>query len=386
VITTALLALSLSALPMTRVTTFGPKVATVAHLSFEQLSRAADRARDENRDDDAIRLYKDALAQRAEWRQGLWYLGTLLYEKEQYADARDTFRRFLTLRPDAGPGWALLGICEFQMREYPRALDHLQRAMAQGMGGEKDLRQSVFYHVAILLTRLERYDDSMDMLLRMLATDSDAASLVKAAGLAGLRLPLLPTEIGADRRQLIDLAGQGVVALQTQHYEDAEAKFKAMVAAYPNESGVHFLYGVYLMQLHPEDGIREMKRELEISPFHVLARVRLAQQYIELQQFDQALISAREAVKFDPKRASAHMLLGEVLMAKGQSGDGIKELEMARDNDPLVARTHWDLLRAYTAAGRAEDARREKEMIEKLSGTASGASAQDGSSSEPESK
>jgi tetratricopeptide (TPR) repeat protein len=355
--------------------------------SFAQLSQAADKARDQKRDDDAIRLYQQALVKQPEWQQGLWYLASLQYGKEQYAAARDTLRQFMTLRPDAGTGWALLGLSEFETREYPRALDHLQRAMAQGMGDEKDLRQSVFYHVAILLTRLERYDDSMDMLLRMLATDSDPAPLVEPAGLAGLRLPLLPAEIPADRRRLIDLAGQGVVALQTQHYEDAEAKFKAMLAAYTNEPGVHFLYGAYLMQLHPEDGIREMKRELEISPFHVLARVRLAQQYIEQQQFDEALALAQEAVKLDPKRASAHMLLGEALVAKGNSAEGIKELETARDNDPLVARTHWDLLRAYNAAGRSEDAKREKEAIEKLSASASnGAAAQSEGSGEPAAK
>ena len=133
---------------------------TAVHLSFAQISQAADRARDENRDDDAIRLYKQALTKKPDWEQGLWYLATLLYEKEQYAAARDTFRQFMTLRPDAGPGWALLGISEFQTREYPRALDHLQNAMSRGMGDRKDLIQSVFYYVVVLLTRLERYDEA----------------------------------------------------------------------------------------------------------------------------------------------------------------------------------------------------------------------------------
>jgi hypothetical protein len=41
-------------------------------------------------------------------------------------------------------------------------------------------------------------------------------------------------------------------------------------------------------------------------------------------------------------------------------------LETACDIDPTVARAHWDLLRAYIAAGRKEDAEREKQAIEKL--------------------
>jgi tetratricopeptide (TPR) repeat protein len=343
------------------------QAAATTRASFEQLSREADRARDENRNDDAIRLYKSALAKKPEWEQGLWFLSTLLYQKEQYADARETLRQFMTLRADAGPGWGLLGMSEFQTREYPRALDHLQRAMALGMGDRQELAQSVFYYAAILLTRFERYDDGMDMLVRMLASDAQTSILTDPAGLAGLRLPLLPAEIQADRRDVVHLAGEAVVASQTQHFEDADNKFKQLVASYPHEPGVHFLYGAYLMQLHPDDGIREMNLELQNSPTHVLARVRLAEQYLAQQQNDEALKLAEEAAKLDPKRASPHMLAGEALQAKGDLGGALKEFEISRDDDSLNTRIHWDLMRAYNAAGRTDDARREKDEIEKLS-------------------
>ena len=337
-----------------------------AVVNFDELSRSADRAREENRDDDAIRLYGQALTKRPQWEQGLWYLGTLLYEKEQYSDALEIFRRFMTLRPDAGPGWAMLGLSEFQTRQYSRAVDHLQRAMVTGMGDRKDLIHSVFYYHAVLLTRSERYDQSLDMLLKMLASDSDPSTLIEPAGLAGLRLPLLPSEIPPDRHDLIRLAGSAVVAMQTQHYEDAEASFKKLTTEYPIEPGVHFLYGAYLMQLHSDDGIREMKRELEISPSHVLARVRLAEQYLSRQQPEQALTVAQQAIKLDPKRASAHMLLGEALVAKGDLAGGMTELETARDLDQFNTRVHWDLMRAFMSAGRTDDAKREKAEIEKL--------------------
>ena len=242
----------------------------------------------------------------------------------------------------------------------------------------------MFYFVAVSLTRLERYDDSMDMLSKMLASGSDQSLLVEPAGLAALRLPLLPAEIPPDRHELVRIAGRAVVAMQTQHYEDAEANFNELEQSYPKEPGVHFLYGAYLMQLHPEDGIRQMKRELEISPSHVLARIRLADQYLSQQQPDQALVLAEEAIKLDPRRASAHMLAGEALVANGKLADGIKSLETARDLDPLNSRIHWDLMRGYLSSGRTEDAKHEKAEIEKLSQTASGSGpAQDEKSIDP---
>jgi predicted Zn-dependent protease len=339
-----------------------------APTSFDQLSQAAETAFSEARDDDAIRLCRLALAKRPEWEQGLWYLGALLYQKQQYGEARDILRRFMTIRPDAGPGWALLGMSEFELREYSRALEHLEHAMAAGMGERNDLVQSVFYHVAILLTRFVRYDDSMDMLQRMLANAPGADSLTEAAGLAGLRLPLLPAEIPPDRRELVQLAGAAVVALDTERAEDAAARFRQLAAAYPTEPGVHFLYGAYLLQSDPDGGMREMRRELEISPSHVLAMVRLADQLIAQRKYDEALDLARQAIKLDPRRASAHMLAGEALLAKGDSEQGIAELENARDRDPSNSKMHWDLLRAYTAAGQKDKANREKQEIEKLAG------------------
>ncbi len=55
---------------------------------------AAGKARDENRDDEAIRLFRRARLGTAGVGTGLVVSGTLLYEKEQYAEARDVLRQF----------------------------------------------------------------------------------------------------------------------------------------------------------------------------------------------------------------------------------------------------------------------------------------------------
>lgn len=344
----------------------GQRPAAAPQDSFDHSLQAAEQARDQNRNDDAIRLFRRALTQKPDSEEALWYLGTMLYEKEQFAEARDVLRQFMTLRADAGPGWALLGLSEFQLREYSRALDHLQRAIALGMGDRKDLLQAVYYNLVILLDRFERYDDSMDLIQKMLASGTPDASLVEPAGVAGLRLPYLPAEIPADRRDLITLAGRAVMAVQMQHYEEADAEFNRLITTYPNEPGLHFLRGAYLAELHPDHAVPEFERELEISPSHVLARVRLAQALISAGELDRALTLAQQAIQLDPKRGSAHMTAGEALIAKGDSSSGIKELEFARESEPSFGRIHWDLLRAYAATGRKEDAAREKKEIERL--------------------
>ena len=334
--------------------------------SFQQLSRAAERARQANRDDEAIRLYQQALKMKPEWDEGLWYLSTLLYEKERYAEARDLLRRFVADQSKAGTGWALLGLSEFQTREYARALDHLRQGMTLGTGGSQGMARSVFYYAAVLLTRFEKYDQSQSLLFEMARSGQAESFLVEPVGLAVLRMPLLPEEVPSDRREMVRLAGEGAFAFNDQHQDDAEKLFRQMTLAFPHEPGVHFLFGTFLMNERPEDGIREMKRELEISPFHVPARVRLAEEYVKEGQVDQALALAAEAVKLDSQDASTHLARGEALVAKGDLPAAVRELEAARDQAPEIVKIRWALFRAYTALGRREDAGKEKDAIQKL--------------------
>jgi len=335
--------------------------------SFDQLALEARLAREENHTDAAIDLYRRSLKLKPEWDEGLWYLGMALYEKGSYLEACDVLRHYLALDPQSAVGWALLGMSEFQTRQYARVLDHLNKSTTLGLGDSRKLMLAVNYVTAILLTRSEQYDDATSLLYRVRGEGEIEANLEVPFGLAALRVPLLPNEIPAERREMVHLAGKAVVALEAQRYEDAEKFLNALEAAYPNQPGVHFLFGAYLLGVRPDDGIKEMKREIGISPWNVPARVRLAEEYQKRKDIDQATVYAQEALKLDPKESAALMLLGECLLAKGDSAGGIRELEAARDAAPDTVQLHWDLLRAYTAAGRKEDAAKEKSEIERLS-------------------
>jgi predicted Zn-dependent protease len=166
---------------------------------------------------------------------------------------------------------------------------------------------------------------------------------------------------------MIHMAGAATMAIEARKYEDAERIFSELEARYPDQPGVHFLIGAYLLSAHPDDGIKELKREIEISPANLPARIRLAEEYIKRQDLDQGLSLARETLKLAPEDPQAHMVLGEGLITKGDSTDGIRELETAHDSLPDEVQVLWDLFRAYTAAGRKEDASRMKGEIERLS-------------------
>ena len=333
---------------------------------FEHLAQAASLERQKGEDVAAIDLYQKALQLKPDWPEGLWYQSTLLYENERFPEASLYLRRFLALAPENGYAWALLGMAEFQTRDYDRALNHLQQSLVLGLGDNGKMVKVATFTTAILLTRSEHFDESLNLLFSRVASGDPIDSLVEPLGLAALRIPVLPAEIPAGRRQMVHLAGAAVLALEAQHFREAEARFTELKDSYSSEPGVHFLVGAYLLGVHPDDGIDELKRELEISPSHVTARLRLAAEFLKRQDTKQGISYAQQALQLEPNNGLAHRLLGEGMLASGDPKSGITEMETARAAMPDSLQIHWDLFRAYTSTGRLEDATREKSEIERI--------------------
>jgi predicted Zn-dependent protease len=83
-------------------------------------------------------------------------------------------------------------------------------------------------------------------------------------------------------------------------------------------------------------------------------------------QFNDALPLAEKAVQLAPKLYAARNVLGRVLLDLGQVDRAIKELEEGVKLAPASPEMHFALARAYTRAGRKEEAARERETFKKL--------------------
>src|SRR5260370_8431347 len=158
--------------------------ATKQPPSFDRLSKLADTERQQNHLDNAIGYYRQALKVRTSWKDGWWYLGTLLYDQDRYAEARDAFRKLLTLDARNGPALALLGLSEFETKEYGPSLVHLNRARVIGLGDNQQMAQVVFYHNTILLTRFEQFESALDLSTQMVNRDLSTPKLIEPAGLS----------------------------------------------------------------------------------------------------------------------------------------------------------------------------------------------------------
>ena len=333
---------------------------------FEQISRAAATAREQERTDEAITLYRRAVRVRPSWSEGWWYLGTLLYDRDSYPDARDALRRLVSLDPKSGPGFALLGLSEYQTREYQQALADLNTARSLGTGDDLQMKRVVQYHSVILLTRFEEYESALRVLERLVRTGQIGPDIINAAGLAGLRKPILPDGIPPADKDLVEHAGRAVCAMAERRSADAQRFFDELVAAYPKALNVHYLYASFLLGSDPDAALREFENELALDPKHVQALVNIALEYEKRGDIDKALPYARRAVDAAPDFFAARGVLGRLLTDTDEIDKGIHELEIARKQAPDSPQVRFALASAYSKAGRKADAAREREEFRRL--------------------
>ncbi len=345
-----------------------PSKAQTAQTSaaFDKTVKLGDEARLAGRLGEALDLYAKALQMRPIWADGWWNVGAILYEGDRYAEARDAFRNLVSLDPKRGPAWAMMGLCEFQTREYERAVVSLQRGRALGFAGNRELESVVRYHTALLYIRFEQYEIAYEILSEFLMVGNDSPKVIEAFGLTLMRMPFLPNEIPPDKRELILISGRAGFNMAARRVEEARAAFDILLARYPDAPNIHYAFGVFLLNQDSDAALKEFRRELEISPSHQPSMVQMAFEYLKRDEYQTALPLAEKAVQLAPKMFPARNVLGRVLLELGQAERAIKELEEGVRLAPTSPEMHFALARAYTRVGRKADAARERELFKQL--------------------
>ena len=328
--------------------------------SFSDLASKAMAARDANDLPGAIELYQQTLKLNSKWPDGWWFLGSMQYATGAYAPARDALSHYLELTPNAAPALAMRGLCEFETGDYESSLKDIQRALALGAANQSRNEKILRYHEALLLTRTGRFEDALRS-YAFFAHDEDLnPELLTAIGLAGLRTPLLPRELKPEQQALYISAGRATFDYMKRDLDAASADFQHLFERVPAVPNVHYLYGYLLYATDQEQAVVEFKKELEVNPSNATAEVMLA--WIPLMQNDgaTALPYARKAVVDDPALPSAQLVLGRALTETDDARDGVEHLEKAMQSQPDNLEIHLALAKAYSNAGRKEDARRER--------------------------
>lgn len=332
--------------------------------TFDELARQAAAAREADQVPQAINLYQQALQLKPDWSEGWFYLGTLNYDSDRYADAQQAFAQFVKLA-DKPAGWAFLGLCEFETGSYAPALEHLQKALRVGLAPE--IEQVVRFHQTLLLTRLGLFERALKGYKDLVRRGIHDPTLIAGLGLNSLDKPMLPREVPPDQREFIIAAGRTAYIWMSGDPAKTEEAFHVLLERYPTAPGVHNFYATYLLSSHPAYLLgsqpiaaqRELRRELELNPHCVEARAMLALLLLQGGQAADASSYAKKAAEDGASSPLAQYVYGLTL---ADPKEAAAHLEIAARIDPNNLEYHLALAHVYSRSGRYDDAVRERKI------------------------
>lgn len=326
----------------------------------------ASAARMQNDVPRAIELYSQAVERNPKWPDGWWFLGSLQYGRGSYLAARDALSRYVEMIPNAGPAFALRGLCEYETGEYPKALADIQHGISLGAANQPRNEQILRYHEALLLTRQGDYANALKTYSFFAKNSVTNPELLAAIGLAGLRMPMLPRDVAAEQRDLVSTAGDAAYRFMAGDETSAAQAFQGLFQRFPAAANAHFLYGYLLFATNPDAALDEFEQELKIAPSNADAGVMTAWALLMKNGAAEALPYAQKAVEEKPELPSAQLVLGRSLLETGDVKGGMEHLEKAQQLEPGNLETHLALAKAYSKSGRKEDARRERTLCLRL--------------------
>ena len=335
--------------------------------SFEQLAEHARVAMQSGQADTAISYYQRGLKLQPDWEEGWRSLGTVCYTNARYAEAATALQNAVALNPRHGEAWALLGLSEFELKDYQNSLIHLERGRDLGFAGNPEAVRMALYHTAALLNMNGEFDKAMDLLLPEAGRGAMADQISFALGIALLRIPTLPDQIEPSKEQLVRAAGEAAVFLAQSKYAEAFPVFQHLLKDNPSTPYLHYAYGSALASLSQfDEAAAQLREETRVSPGSALPYLRLASMFLRMHRLDDALPEAQRASALAPESAEGHYLLGRTFLELGRIPDAVGELEKAAHLAPDSPEAHFSLARAYAKAARPQDAEQERASFERL--------------------
>jgi tetratricopeptide (TPR) repeat protein len=352
-----------------------PAATAAPAANFEKLAAEATAARNANRIPEAINLYRDALKANPKWDEGWWFLATLLYDRDEYAEAANAFTAATKLRPQAGIAFIMLGLCEYRLARYDEAATHLVQGRQLGFGTNEELRRVVLYHEGVIGLYRGEFEAAQKRLDDVAYSGARSEQLFIALGLVVLRIPQVPENVKPEDENyaLIRQAGWAEYQLAQTNMQDATLEYDRLVAEHPKFPNVQYAYGRFLLVQRDDVGaMKAFEREIETSPNHAMARLQIAYIYLTRKEAAKGLSYAEEAVRLAPRFAHARFLLGRILYETGDYRRSIEELEASQQLAPMEPKIYYTLARAYDRVKRKEDAQKARQVFAELSRQAEG--------------
>jgi tetratricopeptide (TPR) repeat protein len=207
-----------------------PTVLSPHATEFARLSARANAARDANRLDEAVVLYRKALAIKPRWAEGWFSLGTIYYDENAYSEAVRAFGKVAALRPKQGTALAMLGLSEFEVGQDELALKHIQASIKIGMAEDEQLPKVVLYHEGVLLQRSGKFESAQERLEQLCLQGVQSEELSSTLGMVLLRSRAKASPAsGSKDAEMVQTVGHAECLAGQHKYDEARTMLAPLV-------------------------------------------------------------------------------------------------------------------------------------------------------------
>jgi len=183
----------------------------------------------------------------------------------------------------------------------------------------------------------------------------------------------MPTEVGAERRMYLPLAGLIVLIViwgylwiapriksivrRNEVYGDIVSLWRSAVEARPQNARATFGLGDVLMTDNkPDEAILHFRRAIEINPNYTQAHNNLGNALLMQGKPEEAARHFRKASRSEGKGAMAHFNLARLMQSEGKTEEAISQYRLAIAADPGLAPAHNNLGNLLTEQGKLKEA------------------------------
>ncbi len=262
--------------------------------------------------------------------------GLAYYQQAKLQDADKAYAAALARDPGDKEAAQMRGLTLFRLGRPAAAIPLLEGAKIWSSESKVDPS----YVLALCYLDTRRYEDARRAFAAQYGFPPDSA----AAYLLGARMLF--------RREYVPVA------------KEFAAKALALDPHLPLAHGL--LGEIALAGNHLDEAISELEMERTHDPLDGPVYDRLGDAYYRAGRYEDAQKSLQEALLLEPNSTGPYILLGKVLLKRGDALGAATYLERAKALDSANYRTRSLLGQAYRALGRQEDASREVEASQKL--------------------
>jgi len=258
--------------------------------------------------------------------------GLLAFAQGKPADAREPLGEILRVAPNHLPTLLLAGTAEYQLRAYPRAEEHLRKAVA--------LAPSLPYARRMLTATYLRTGQPQQAL-------ETFEPMLKTVG---------------ENPQLLALAGE--VYLSNNQPERAADYFQKAVSADPKSTGARTRLGqLHLVTGDVDRAIQDLEAASAADERHIQADLVLIANYLRNHEYDKALAAVQNLEKKQPDNPLAQNMKGAIYLAKRDPANARKSFEQALALKNDYAPALYNLARLDIAEKNPAEAKRRYQAI-----------------------